>query len=171
MLVPAGQPQIGALTYQEATATVRNSTGGTKSRLIALSIRQPWAWAIVNGHKDVENRLWATDHRGSLLIHAGKKFDRRGFGLLEQLGIAYPDEPDVGGIVGMVDVIGCIDDSESPWAREGSWHWLLARPLEFRSPIPCQGRLGLFVPTISGRQLGAAKRYAKRHRRRRARSV
>ena len=27
----------------------------------ALSIRQPWAWLIVNGYKDVENRTWGPD--------------------------------------------------------------------------------------------------------------
>jgi hypothetical protein len=36
-----------------------------------LSIRQPWAWLIVNGHKPVENRDWATSFRGPVLIHAG----------------------------------------------------------------------------------------------------
>lgn len=35
-----------------------------------LSIRQPWAWLIVNGHKDVENRTWDSYYRGPLLIHA-----------------------------------------------------------------------------------------------------
>jgi hypothetical protein len=27
----------------------------------AMSIRQPWAWLIVNGYKDVENRIWAAN--------------------------------------------------------------------------------------------------------------
>ena len=31
---------------------------------IALSIRQPWAWLIVNGYKDIENRDWKTHYRG-----------------------------------------------------------------------------------------------------------
>jgi hypothetical protein len=26
----------------------------------ALSLMQPWAWLMVNGHKDIENRNWAT---------------------------------------------------------------------------------------------------------------
>ena len=39
-------------------------------RLPALSVRQPWAWLIVNGVKDIENRLWRTHHRGPSLIHA-----------------------------------------------------------------------------------------------------
>src|SRR5438105_11911405 len=38
----------------------------------AVSIRQPWAWLVVMGYKDVENRSWRTNHRGALLIHASK---------------------------------------------------------------------------------------------------
>ncbi|HHY88739.1 MAG TPA: ASCH domain-containing protein, partial [Chloroflexi bacterium] len=41
----------------------------------ALSVRQPWAWLIAQGYKTVENRTWATNYRGPLLIHAGKKPD------------------------------------------------------------------------------------------------
>jgi hypothetical protein len=33
-------------------------------RAPALSVRQPWAWLIVNGYKDVENRSWTTHYRG-----------------------------------------------------------------------------------------------------------
>src|SRR5207302_502261 len=40
-------------------------------RMKALTVRQPWAWAIVQGKKDVENRSWRTDHRGMVAIHAG----------------------------------------------------------------------------------------------------
>ena len=39
----------------------------------AISIQQPWAWAIVNGFKPVENRTWRTNYTGQLLIHAGKR--------------------------------------------------------------------------------------------------
>ena len=41
----------------------------------ALSIRQPWAWLILNGYKDLENRTWRTDYRGPLLIHAGMRVE------------------------------------------------------------------------------------------------
>ena len=40
-------------------------------QLKAISIRQPWAWLIVNGYKDVENRTWKAKYTGALLIHAG----------------------------------------------------------------------------------------------------
>jgi hypothetical protein len=36
----------------------------------ALSVRQPYAWLIVAGLKDVENRSRRLRHRGPLLIHA-----------------------------------------------------------------------------------------------------
>jgi len=41
----------------------------------AILIRQPWAWLIVHGYKDVENRTWSTKYRGPILIHAGKTLD------------------------------------------------------------------------------------------------
>jgi hypothetical protein len=34
----------------------------------ALSIMQPWAWLIVNGHKAIENRNWRCHYRGPVLI-------------------------------------------------------------------------------------------------------
>jgi len=43
----------------------------------ALSIRQPWAWLLVEGFKDIENRTWKTNYRGSFLIHASKQFDTK----------------------------------------------------------------------------------------------
>lgn len=39
----------------------------------ALSIRQPWAWAILHAGKRIENRDWAgCAFRGPLLLHASK---------------------------------------------------------------------------------------------------
>jgi len=34
----------------------------------AVSVRQPWAWAIIQGYKPVEN--WFTTFTGPVLIHA-----------------------------------------------------------------------------------------------------
>lgn len=38
-----------------------------------LTVRQPWAWAIIHGGKNVENRVRniAGDYRGPVAIHAG----------------------------------------------------------------------------------------------------
>ncbi|RCJ19276.1 hypothetical protein A6770_31970 [Nostoc minutum NIES-26] len=38
----------------------------------ALSVRQPWAWAIIYASKDIENRGWPIYYRGDILIHAAK---------------------------------------------------------------------------------------------------
>jgi hypothetical protein len=40
-------------------------------KMRALTVQQPWAWAIVHGGKDVENRTQAWGYRGPLAIHAG----------------------------------------------------------------------------------------------------
>ena len=40
---------------------------------VALSVRQPWAWALLFGGKDVENRTWSTRCRGRIWIHASKR--------------------------------------------------------------------------------------------------
>ena len=37
----------------------------------ALSIKQPWAWLICAGYKDIENRDWSTKFRGRIYVHAG----------------------------------------------------------------------------------------------------
>ena len=39
---------------------------------LVISVRQPWAWLIMNAGKDIENRTWRTDVRGRVLIHAAK---------------------------------------------------------------------------------------------------
>jgi len=42
-----------------------------------LTVRQPWAWAIIHGGKDVENRSWniAGSYRGTVAIHAALQDD------------------------------------------------------------------------------------------------
>ncbi|HYB23283.1 MAG TPA: ASCH domain-containing protein [Solirubrobacteraceae bacterium] len=112
----------------------------------ALSVRQPWAWAIIHAHKDVENRSWPTRYRGPLLIHAGKREDPEGWAVLEAMRLELPLSVPTGGIIGTVDLIDCVQGHPSRWAQDGCWHWLLsdARPLPFRA---CKGSLGLFQPS------------------------
>jgi len=114
-----------------------------------LSIRQPWAWAIIHAGKDFENRTWGTTYRGPLLIHAGKTFDKDDRESIEIIsGIQVPEGLPLGGIVGQVEITDCIKvgygihDDISPWLF-GEFGWRLAnpRPLPF---TPMKGRLGLF---------------------------
>jgi hypothetical protein len=103
----------------------------------ALSIRQPWAWAILAMGKDVENRGWSTDYRGPLLIHASKRWD------LHVDDFDPPAELPTGGIVGVVQLVSVTLVSPSRWAQPGCWHLVLEdpEPLDFH---PCRGRPGLF---------------------------
>lgn len=121
----------------------------------ALSIRQPWAGLILLAGKDVENRQWATNFRGRVLIHAAKGCTRREYdeamdfvasiegSRRAQLidGLQY-GKLLRGGIVGIVSIVGCVRSSGSPWFT-GKYGFVLEkpRPLPF---FPCPGKLGLF---------------------------
>src|SRR5665213_2736034 len=59
--------------------TYRLPEGAGEGAMIALSILQPYAWLIVTGRKDIENRTWRTGRRGRVLIHAGKNYPKRDY--------------------------------------------------------------------------------------------
>lgn len=111
----------------------------------ALSIRQPWASAIILGDKDVENRTWRTHYRGPLLVHAGARDDLAGWQALDEMGARLPVDPPQGGIIGIVTLVDCVRNHPSRWAMPDHWHWVLTdpKPLPFRR---CPGNLGLFDP-------------------------
>lgn len=127
----------------------------------ALSINQPWAWLIVNGHKAVENRDWNTRYRGEFLIHAGKKFDDDCYLFLEneEMDIDLPPitELQMGGIVGKARLINTVHirdkhlvgAKDKPWFF-GQYGFMLenAEPLPFK---PCKGALGFFEPDYNSR--------------------
>lgn len=112
----------------------------------ALSVRQPWARLIVLGTKPVENRTWRTSHRGPLLIHASKTFDRDGYAHLlmsyPRIYLPHRSRYRLGGIVGRVRLVDCVQSHDSPWF-EGPWGWVLEDPEELPF-MSFGGRLGLF---------------------------
>jgi len=113
----------------------------------ALTLRQPWAWAVIFGGKDVENRTWKPRKPFTLLVHAGTAWSEEGAEHLELLGIGIPEAATWGGqIIGAVEVTGATDDSDSPWAIDGYWHWTLENPRPADPPIPTRGRAALFRP-------------------------
>ena len=115
----------------------------------ALSIQQPWAWAILHG-KPVENRTWPTRFSGQFLIHAGKKFDHEGYrwilehryALFALIEIPHRDSFPMGGVVGKSRVVDCVDYHPSPFFF-GPWGFVLAdsQPTVF---VSCRGQLGFF---------------------------
>jgi hypothetical protein len=110
-----------------------------------LTIRQPWASLIVvAGLKDVENRTWPTSHRGPLAIHAGASPDKTATPEDWAAIAAFGDRP-VGAIIGIVDVVDCVQGYDSPYALGGFWHWVLENPRALPEAIPAKGRLGLWT--------------------------
>lgn len=117
----------------------------------ALSIMQPWAFLIVNGHKNIENRDWPTRYRGPVAIHSGKKIDAEPARDLRDgahpvtgrsVYLATPFVYETGGIVGVADIVDCVSDSDNEWFV-GRYGFVLAnqRPVPF---IPVKGALGFF---------------------------
>ncbi len=108
------------------------------NELRAISIRQPWAHAILHLGKNVENRPWRTHYRGRILIQASLKVERE-----EALKLKLdPDELPTGVIVGSVEIFCCVDNSKSKWADPGMWHWLLKDRRILTKPITFKGALG-----------------------------
>ena len=127
----------------------------------ALSVRAPWWWAILHCGKDIENRDWCTNQRGTIYLHAGKfwkwnEVENDLFTIWSCLGggdiyhdlraYGYDKEEmraGCGCIVGKVDIVGCYTASASPWFF-GKYGFKLANPVAFQRPIPFKGALGFF---------------------------
>ena len=116
----------------------------------ALSIRQPWAWLIVHGWKNIENRSWATCYRGNLLIHAAKTMTLADYeacrifvdSIHDDLAMPSPSDLPRGGIVGEVTLSDCVRQHSSPWFT-GPIGWVLNEAC-CCSLIPWRARLGIF---------------------------
>lgn len=132
-----------------------------------LTVRQPWAWAIIHGGKDVENRTRniAGDYCGPIAIHAAAT-------TLASFDPSHHDlwpfdrtKHTLGAIIGVVDLRGvheghntersqfravrsCFRSGKpfgpcSPWALPDHQHLELANPRPLTTPIPYKGALGL----------------------------
>lgn len=123
----------------------------------ALTVRQPYAQAIVRGTKSVENRTRNTHYRGTLAIHAGAV-------LHEHFAHHQGDLPPLSAVVGTVRLVdaheastcglsclagggfaGGVDPADP--GRLWAWHWVLAEPVELSEPIRnVRGALGFWTP-------------------------
>jgi activating signal cointegrator 1 len=112
--------------------------------LTCLSIQQPFASAILTGQKAEECRSWRTSHRGPLAVHAGRRVRAEAFA-------DYPNfsagRVPTGRVLGVVDVVDCLEDVYAGWV------WLLASPRWLKEPLPAKGRLGLFKIDVPDRLL------------------
>ena len=129
---------------------------------LALSIRQPWPWAILHAGKNIENRSrFAVNNggmrEGLIAIHAAKAMTQLEYdsaaNFMDKIGVKCPppDQLPRGGIIGTVRVVEIVTASRSPWFT-GPRGLVLAdpRPCE---PIPADGALGFFLWKPNGDDL------------------
>ncbi len=117
----------------------------------ALAVRQPWAWAIIHGGKDIENRSIDAIAKGGMepgriAIHASKGMTRdEYYGAAEFMravcGVICPPAAELlrGGLIGAVTVVEIVKESPSPWFSEQR----RGRGLRLADPEECS-----FVPSF-----------------------
>ena len=121
--------------------------------LSALSVRQPWAWAIIHAGKDVENRSWVAVRNGltaprEVAIHSPAGMTQaeyyQGRDFMAGLGVECPEPAALirGGIIGSALVAEIVCESASPWFF-GPCALVLKHPQPC-TPIPVAGMLGYF---------------------------
>jgi hypothetical protein len=146
----------------------------TDEQIPALSIRQPWAFLIAAGIKDIENRDWKTKFRGRFFVHASKTFKMSDYrnameivharndeirdgcrslqwndAEIEAALIRVPDPDDLklGGIIGLSTLVDCVKKSDSIFFDGWGWGFVLkgGRRLPF---VPISGKLKFWTPTL-----------------------
>jgi hypothetical protein len=136
----------GGTVYPSATLSNNRTRGesfGQHEILVkALSVRQPWAWAIIHAGKDIENRSWNTHRRGTIAVHASGNLDREAK-LPEGSKKPKPEELVRGAIVGLVDIVDVVTEHPSEWFS-GPYGFVLKNPRSLPRPIPCKGSLGFW---------------------------
>ncbi len=119
----------------------------------ALTIKQPWAWAIARGWKDIENRNWPAP--GYLLgewvaIHASKSWDDEGFyefaDIMERTGrgdYIYGCDGVRGAVIAVARIEGDVLRHSSPWFV-GPHGFVLRDVIKVPRPIECRGALNFW---------------------------
>lgn len=116
-----------------------------------LTVRQPWAWAIIQGGKNVENRSRnvAGSYRGPVAIHAGLTPDTTAQIKWPRCELVPQEAWKVrGAVIGVVDLLEVHDARWccEPWGQWPGEHLVVANPRPLRNPVPAKGRLGLWTP-------------------------
>jgi len=127
-----------------------------------LSVKNPWAYLIIFGGKDIENRVRKTNYRGRIAIHCSRESDEAAYDLIwtnkdikkifEELRAKRTEIEKLNGkIIGTVELYNCSYPAltaiayPSPWGEmESPWHWWLKKPEPLAEPIQARGMLGLW---------------------------
>ncbi len=114
----------------------------------AISVRQPYAWAIARGHRRLSNQAESTSYRGTVLIHAAMRVDLDSCALPEVRAAGWdPSDPlaTLGAAIAVAELSGVCDGTGCAcgvWAARGEYHWRLDGVRPLRRPIVALGRQG-----------------------------
>ncbi|MCW2903452.1 MAG: hypothetical protein JWO67_5717 [Streptosporangiaceae bacterium] len=123
----------------------------------AISVRQPWAWAIARGHSTLSNEDLPAVYRGPLLIHASMRVDLKSSDSVLMHAAGWdPGDPlaALGAVIAvaeLTDVCGSTFQGDGtcgcgPWAEPRAYHWRLAGVRPLPRPVFTLGRPGLWEP-------------------------
>lgn len=128
-------------------------------QLRAVTLHQPWAWAILYGGKTVENRVWRLSRLFCgkwIALHAAvpqKNEVELGKWLRTAAGLAVPPPEKIGrGIVGLVkfgtpfqvDPDGFAGRKPQNVWEVGPWCWPIEDRVAIPEPIPLKGMQGFW---------------------------
>lgn len=138
-----------------------------------LTVKNPWAYLIVHGIKDVENRTWKTNYRGNVFIHVSAQsasplevLTREQFLSIDNTESMNDSYFETSRIIGSVEIVDCVLNTKSVWTsinkfsldkdevfgesvELGGYKWILRNPVVFEEPIlNVRGKLNLWKPTF-----------------------
>lgn len=141
----------------------------------AISLWQPWALLCVLGLKQYETRSWATPFRGTLVMHAAKRWTREEQRYVEYFLENFVTDPDarklmfklmtkdpakpnpyLGAALGTVELTAIYrteplrsklsgDELAFGNYQDGRFAWRLENPVLFPEPIPYRGEQGMWT--------------------------
>ena len=116
----------------------------------ALSIKQPWAWAIAYGHKTIETRTWPTEYRGPLLIVSSLKPDKKLLDwFLDRVDYVRAIDMEYGKAICTANLVDCrpmTKADQDPALCDiypGAFSWVM-EDVERIEPFAVKGQLGLY---------------------------
>lgn len=125
-------------------------------RAMALTLRRPWASLLLVpdalAGKTIENRTWATDYRGPVMIYAGTRIDEAGMRAAQRAGLDAGWHCEQLGWLGaavLVDVHRPHGHCCGPWAEPQRrpdrpiYHWVFDHPHRLAARTWGRGFTGL----------------------------
>lgn len=125
-----------------------------------LSVKNPWAYLICSGIKDIENRYWKTNFRGTVFINVPSKPAAEPYQLFTDEQVDIVDDKmfeilksynEVSRVIGSVEIVDCVENHSSIWAEVNDgrpiYNFVLRNPILYDEPIlNVGGKLMLWKP-------------------------